>query len=79
MYFQHKKKFMIQQEGFNNLWKRKMFCKDEALLTSLRFKEINDNDEIDIMMDGITSEECDGYKCYNFDDVNSEGNLKNNL
>jgi hypothetical protein len=56
-----------------------MFCKDEALLTSLRFKEINDNDEIDIMMDGITSEECDGYKCYNFDDVNSEGNLKNNL
>ncbi len=61
------------------MWKRKMFCKDQALPTSLHFKEINDNDEIDIMMDGITSEECDGYKCYNFDDANSEGNLKNNL
>ncbi len=24
------------------------------------------------MMDGITSEECDGYKCYNCDDANSE-------
>lgn len=49
-----------------------MFCKDQALPTSLCFKEINDNDEIDIMMDGITSEECDGYKCQNSDDANSE-------
>jgi hypothetical protein len=65
-----------QQEGFSNLWKRKVFCRDEALSTSLHYEEFNVNEEIDIMMDGTIGDKFNGYKCYSFDDANNAGSLR---
>jgi hypothetical protein len=53
-----------------------VLSKDKALPTSLCSKEININEEINIMMDGTISEEFDGYKCCSSNDANNENNLK---
>jgi len=51
-----------------------MSCKDQPSSSTLRFKDFNDNEEIDNKMDEVCDDESNGYKSYSFDD-NEEGSL----
>jgi hypothetical protein len=42
----------IQQEGFNNLQKKRVSCRDQVLSSSLHFKGFDVNEEINNTMDG---------------------------
>lgn len=53
----------IQQNGFSNLWKRKMSCIDQALSSSLRSKGFNVKEEINNTMDGTLEDKSNGYRC----------------
>jgi hypothetical protein len=66
----------IQQEGFSNLWKNKMSCKDQALSSSLHFEGFDVNEEINNMMDGTPEDKFDGYRCKISDDAISDGTLR---
>lgn len=66
----------IQEEGSNNLWKRKVSCRNHALSSTLRSKGFDVDEEINIMMDGTTQHEFNGYMCNIFYDATSDGTLK---
>jgi hypothetical protein len=65
----------IQSEGFRNLWKEIVSCRDQALSSSLCFEGSDVNEEINNMMDGIPEDESNGYKCNSFDDATNDGTL----
>jgi len=66
----------IQEEGFNNLRKIRMFYKDHTLSSSLRFEGFDIDEEINNTMNGIPQDEFDGYMCNIFDDYNSDGTMR---
>ncbi len=50
----------IQKEGFDNLRRRRMSFKDQALFSSLQSEGFNINEEINKVMDGTLEDEFDG-------------------
>ncbi len=53
-----------------------MFCKNQALSSSLRSKGFDVNEEINNTMDGIPKDEYNEYMCNIFDDATNDGTLK---
>jgi hypothetical protein len=66
----------IQEEGFSNLRKIRMFYKDHTFSSSLRFEGFDVDEEINNTMNGIPQDEFDGYMCNIFDDSNSDGTMR---
>jgi hypothetical protein len=66
----------IQKEGFNNLKRRRMFCKNQALSSSLQSKGFNVNEEINNMMDGTLEDESGGYRCNISNDATNDDILR---
>ncbi len=66
----------IQQEGFSNLWTKRIFYRDQALSPSLHSKGFDVNEEINNTMDSILEDKFDGYRCKFFDDATNDGTLK---
>lgn len=53
-----------------------MFCKIQALFSSLRSKGFDVNEKINNMMDGTHEDEFNGYMCNIFDDATNDGTLR---
>jgi hypothetical protein len=66
----------IQNEGFSNLWKRRVYYRDHVLSSSLRSKGFDVNEEINYTKDGTLEDEFDGYMCNISKDANSDGTLR---
>jgi hypothetical protein len=66
----------IQNEGFSNLWKRRVLCRDHVLSSSLCCEGFDVDEEINNMMNGTPKDNSNGYKSNIFNEVSSDGTLR---